>query len=105
LLSFNLKECGRLKDRDLSTFSLNITNIMVFNFTQSQSTCIASVDVNGQEVSISFQSNPEKVYSFFTENELAIVNYLQNPSGSIGKMYRNWVAENVLIPADQLAAV
>ena len=79
---------------------------MVFNFTQSQSTCIASVDVNGQEVSITFQSNPEKVYSFFTENELDIVNFLQNPGdASIGQMYRAWVAENVLIPAEQLAAV
>jgi hypothetical protein len=79
---------------------------MVFNFTQSQSTCINSVDVNGQEVSISFQSNPEKVYSFFTENELEIVNFLRNPGDvSIGKMYRNWVAENLLIPSEQLAAV
>jgi hypothetical protein len=78
---------------------------MIFNFTQSQSTCIASVDVNGQEVSITFQSNPEKVYSFFTENELEIVNFLSNPNASVGKMYRAWVAENVLIPAEQLAAV
>lgn len=78
---------------------------MVFNFTQSQSSCIASVDVNGQEVMISFQSNPEKVYTFFTENELEIVKYLQNPSGSVGQTYRRWVAENLLIPAEQLAAV
>jgi hypothetical protein len=76
-----------------------------FNFTQSQSSCIASVSVDGQEVSITFQSNPEKVYSFFTESEDVIVNYLQNPSGSIGQTYRRWVAEQLLIPAEQLAAV
>lgn len=78
---------------------------MIFNFTQSQSSCVASVEVNGQEVSITFQSNPEKVYTFFTESEDAIVNYLQNPSGSIGQTYRRWVSEQILIPADQLAAV
>ena len=79
---------------------------MTFSFTQSQSACIAAVDVNGQEVAISFQSNPEKVYTFFTESEDAIVDFLQNPGDvSIGKMYRNWVAEQILIPAEQLAAV
>jgi hypothetical protein len=78
---------------------------MIFNFTQSQSSCVASVELNGQEVSITFQSNPEKVYTFFTESEDAIVNYLQNPSGSIGQTYRRWVSEQLLIPADQLAVV
>jgi hypothetical protein len=78
---------------------------MTFTFTSAQSSCINSVIVNGQEVAISFQSNPEKVYSFFTESEDAIVNYLQNPSGSIGQTYRRWVAEQMLIPAESLAAV
>lgn len=78
---------------------------MTFNFTSAQSSCIASVNVNGQEVAITFQSNPEKVYTFFTESEDVIVNYLQDPSGSIGQTYRRWVAEQMLIPADQLAAV
>jgi hypothetical protein len=78
---------------------------MTFNFTSAQSSCIASVDINGQEVAITFQSNPEKVYTFFTESEDVIVNYLQNPSGSIGQTYRRWVAEQMLIPAEQLAVV
>ena len=78
---------------------------MTFTFTSAQSSCIASVAVNGQEVAITFQSNPEKVYTFFTESEDAIVNYLQNPNGSIGQTYRRWVSEQMLIPADQLAAV
>jgi len=78
---------------------------MTFTFTLAQSSCIASVDVNGQEVNITFQSNPEKVYTFFTESEDQIVDFLQNPSGSIGQTYRRWVAEQMLIPADQLAAV
>jgi hypothetical protein len=78
---------------------------MTFNFTSAQSSCIASVSVDGQEVSISFQSNPEKVYSFFTESEDVIVDYLQNPNGSIGQTYRRWVAEQMLIPAAELAAV
>ena len=79
---------------------------MTFTFTLAQSSCIASVDVNGQEVNITFQSNPEKVYTFFTESEDQIVDFLQNHGDvSIGKMYRAWIAEQVLIPADQLAAV
>jgi hypothetical protein len=78
---------------------------MTFTFTEQQSSCIASVSVDGQEVSITFQSNLDKVYTFVTESEGAIVNYLQNPSGSIGQTYRRWVAERMLIPADQLAAV
>jgi len=78
---------------------------MLFNFTEQQSSCIASVELDGQEVNITFQGNPDKVYSFVTESEDAIANYLQNPSGSIGQTYRRWVAERMLIPADQLAAV
>lgn len=78
---------------------------MQFNFTASQSSAIASVEVNGQEVTIAFQSNPEKTYSFVTDNEQQIVDFLQNPGdASIGKMYRNWVNEQVLIPADSLVA-
>jgi len=79
---------------------------MTFNFTSAQSSCIASVDVNGQEVAITFQSNPEKVYTFFTESEDQIVDFLQNHGDvSIGKMYRAWIAEQVLIPAAELAVV
>ena len=78
---------------------------MTFTFTEQQSTCIASVELDGQEVNITFQGNLDKVYSFVTESEDAIANYLQNPSGSIGQTYRRWVAERMLIPADQLAAV
>jgi hypothetical protein len=74
-----------------------------FNFTQQQSSCINSVTVNGQEVTITFQSNPSKSYDFVTENEDQIVDFLQNHGDvSIGKMYRAWVAENVLIPAENL---
>jgi hypothetical protein len=79
---------------------------MTFTFTLAQSSCIASVDVNGQEVNITFQSNPEKVYTFFTESEDQIVDFLQNHGDvSIGKMYRAWIAEQMLIPAESLAAV
>ncbi len=78
---------------------------MNFTFTEQQSSCIASVDVEGQEVNITFQSNLDKVYSFVTESEDAIVNYLQNPVGSIGQTYLRWVAERMLIPAEELAAV
>ena len=78
---------------------------MTFTFTEQQSSCIASVSVDGQEVSITFQSNLDKVYTFVTESEDAIVNFLSNPGDvSIGKMYRAWVAENVLIPAESLVA-
>ena len=77
---------------------------MNFTFTEQQSSCIASVDVEGQEVSITFQSNLDKVYTFVTESEDVIVNYLQNPSGSIGQSYRRWVAERMLIPTTELVA-
>jgi hypothetical protein len=95
----------RCASKTLKTFNFSIFIIMTFTFTEQQSSCIASVDVEGQEVSITFQSNLDKVYTFVTESEDAIVNYLQNPSGSIGQTYRRWVAESMLIPADQLAAV
>ena len=91
--------------KTLKLFNFSIFIIMTFTFTEQQSSCIASVDVEGQEVSITFQGNLDKVYTFVTESEDAIVNYLQNPSGSIGQTYRRWVAERMLIPADQLAAV
>ena len=78
---------------------------MNFTFTEQQSSCIASVDVEGQEVSITFQSDLNAVYTFVTESEDAIVAYLQNPSGSIGKTYHRWIAERMLIPEVELAAV
>jgi len=77
---------------------------MNFTFTEQQSSCIASVDVEGQEVSITFQGNLNNVYTFVTESEDVIVNYLQNPSGSIGQSYRRWVAERMLIPTTELVA-
>ena len=77
---------------------------MNFTFTEQQSSCLASVSVDGQEVSITFQSNPEKVFTFVTESEDAIISYLQNPTGSIGQTYHRWVAERMLIPQDQLVA-
>jgi hypothetical protein len=79
---------------------------MTFNFTSAQSSCINSVTVNGQEVAITFQSNPSKSYDFVTENEDQIVDFLQNHGDvSIGKMYRAWIVEQVLIPAAELAVV
>lgn len=78
---------------------------MNFVFTESQSSAIASVNIDGQEVSISFRSNPDKTYSFVTEQEDVLVNYLQNPTGSIGQTYHQWVNQQILIPAEQLAAV
>jgi hypothetical protein len=77
---------------------------MNFTFTEQQSSCIASVSVDGQEVSITFQSNPNQTFTFVTESEDEIVSYLQNPSGSIGQTYHRWVAEKMLIPQDQLVA-
>jgi hypothetical protein len=78
---------------------------MNFVFTEEQSSAIASVSIDGQEVSISFRSNPDKTYSFVTEQEDVLVNYLQNPTGSIGQTYHQWVNQQILIPAEQLAAV
>jgi hypothetical protein len=78
---------------------------MQFNFTEQQSSSIATVNVEGQEVSISFQSNPAKEYTFVTENEDQIVEFLGNPGdASIGKMYHTWIREQVLIPTDALVA-
>ena len=79
---------------------------MNFTFTEQQSSCISSVDVEGQEVSITFQSDLNAVYTFVTESEDAIVDFLQNPGeASIGKMYHTWIAERMLIPEAELAAV
>lgn len=76
---------------------------MIFNFPESS--CYSSVEVNEQEVKISFQSNPEKVYTFFTDDAETVVEYLQNPVGSVGQNHHRWIAEQILIPAEQLAAV
>lgn len=79
---------------------------MFFQFSESQSSAIATVGVNGQDVAISFRSNPDKVYNFVTENEDQLVEFLQNPGDqSIGQMYHRWVNENILIPVEELAAV
>lgn len=96
----------RCKTASNKTLNLLFLIFMNFTFTEQQSSCISSVNLEDQEVTISFQSNPEKSYSFVTENEDEIVDFLQNPGdASIGKMYRTWIAERMLIPADQLAAV
>jgi hypothetical protein len=72
----------------------------------SESSAIASIEVNGQDVSIIFQSNLDKEYNFVTENEDQIVEFLTNRTDeSIGQMYHRWVSENVLIPVEALAAV
>lgn len=78
---------------------------MNFTFTESQSSAIASVSIDGQEVSISFRSNPNNVYTFVTENEDQLISYLQNPTGSIGQTYHQWISSKMLIPSEELAAV
>jgi hypothetical protein len=79
---------------------------MQFNFTAEQSNAIAQVNIEGQEVVICFRSNPDNEYTFVTENEDAMVEFLSNPGDqSIGKMYHRWVSEQVLIPTAALAAV
>lgn len=78
---------------------------MQFTFTEAQSSAIASATIEGQNVSISFRSNPERVYSFVTEQEETIANFLENPgTESIGKTYQNWLKQNVLIPTEDLVA-
>lgn len=80
---------------------------MIFqSYPVSESSAIASIEVNGQDVSIIFQSNLDKEYNFVTENEDQIVEFLTNRTDeSIGQMYHRWVNENVLIPVEALAAV
>jgi hypothetical protein len=78
---------------------------MQFNFTAEQSDCLAQVNIEGQEVVIRFQSNPDQEYNFVTESEDAIVQFLSNPGDqSIGRTYHRWVKEQMLIPADSLVA-
>jgi hypothetical protein len=77
---------------------------MQFNFTAEQSDCLAQVNIEGQEVVIRFQSNPDQEYNFVTESEDAIVQFLTKPDQSIGKTYHRWVKEQMLIPADALVA-
>jgi hypothetical protein len=77
---------------------------MQFNFTAEQSKCLAQVNIEGQEVVIRFQDNPDQEYNFVTESEDAIVQFLTKPDQSIGKTYHRWVKEQMLIPADALVA-
>jgi hypothetical protein len=79
---------------------------MQFNFTAEQSNAIAQVNIEGQEVVIRFRSNPDQEYTFVTENEDAMMEFLSNPGDqSIGQMYHRWVREQVLIPTAALTAV
>jgi hypothetical protein len=82
-----------------------IQTTMQFNFTAEQSNAIAQVNIEGQEVVICFRSNPDNEYTFVTENEDAMVEFLSNPGDqSIGKMYHRWVSEQMLIPTAALTA-
>ncbi len=79
---------------------------MNFIFTESQSNAIAQVNIEGQEVVIRFRSNPDQEYTFVTENEDAMVEFLSNPGDqSIGQTYHRWIKEQVLIPTAVLTAV
>ena len=79
---------------------------MTFTFTDSQSSRIASATVYPDEVVLSFQSNPDRTYTFACDNVEEVVNFLSNPNGqSIGRQYKNWVANKTLVPVEELAAV
>jgi len=79
---------------------------MNFIFSESQSSAIAQVNIEGQEVVIRFRSNPDQEYTFVTENEDAMVQFLSNPGDqSVGQTYHRWIKEQVLIPTAALAAV
>lgn len=79
---------------------------MTFTFTDSQSSCIASATVYPDEVVLSFQSNPDRTYTFACDNVEEVVNFLSNPNGqSIGRQYKNWVTNKTLVPVEELAAV
>jgi len=79
---------------------------MQFNFTAEQSNAIAQVNIEGQEVVIRFRSNPDNEYTFVTENEDAMMEFLSNPGDqSVGQTYHRWIKEQVLIPTAALAAV
>jgi hypothetical protein len=78
---------------------------MQFNFTESQSSAIAQVNVDGQEIMIRFRNNTDQEYTFVTDNADAVVDFLSNPGDqSIGKMYHRWMSEQVLIPTAALTA-
>jgi hypothetical protein len=79
---------------------------MNFSFSESQSSAIAQVNVDGQEIAIRFRNNSDQEYTFVTDDADAIVEFLSNPGDqSIGKMYHRWVSEQVLIPTAALTAV
>ena len=78
---------------------------MNFSFTESQSSAIAQVNVDGQEIMIRFRNNSDQEYTFVTDNEDQLVEFLQNPgTQSIGQMYHRWVKEQVLIATEALVA-
>jgi hypothetical protein len=78
---------------------------MNFSFSESQSSAIAQVNVDGQEIAIRFRNNSDQEYTFVTDDADAIVEFLSNPGDqSIGKMYHRWVSEQVLIPTAALTA-
>ncbi|MFZ9728228.1 MAG: hypothetical protein ACO3CD_04375 [Candidatus Nanopelagicaceae bacterium] len=71
---------------------------MQVDFTDSSA--IRSILVEGNAVSIIFTSG-DTVYNFNTNQPEVIESFLQNPEGSVGKTYREWVANGIITIADQ----
>ena len=64
----------------------------MFTFTREQSSAIAAIEINENEVNISYQSNPERMYTFtasediITETEERAAKVLMNvPMLSMGR--------------------
>lgn len=71
---------------------------MQVDFTDSSA--IRSILVEENAVSIIFTS-ADTVYNFITDKPEVIESFLQTPEGSVGKTYRQWVADGIITPADK----
>ena len=83
----------------------------MFEFTREQSSAIAAIEINENEVNISYQSNPDRSYTFTASNsiiaeieERAEKVLLNTPMLSMGRFIAELVKSGDLVQVE-LAAV
>lgn len=64
------------------------------------SSAIRSILVEGNAISVIFTSG-DTVYNFISNEPEVVESFLKNPEGSVGKTYRQWVADGIITAVEQ----
>lgn len=83
----------------------------MYNFTTAQSSAIASIEINENEVTISYQSNPDRSYTFATTSDIiseiedrAEQVLMNSPMVSMGRFVAELIADGNLRQVELSAA-